>query len=237
FHYEGVQRLWQEIAARKTPKGNDNIYKGHYEGWFCAPCAAFKLEDEYFTPEGSDVPHCLTHERPLDRVSEESYFFRLSDYDEFLLETLGADTEILKPESRRNEVISFIKGGLQDLSISREKKSVSWGVPVPGDDSHVMYVWLDALSNYITALGYGNDRDGAPGFEKYWQNVTHLVGKDILRFHTVYWFSFLKAADLPLPKNVYAHGMWLDAEGRKMGKTLGNAISLDVLHEHFQIDA
>lgn len=237
FHYEGVQRLWQEIAARKTPKGNDNIYKGHYEGWFCAPCAAFKLEDEYFTPQGSDVPHCLTHERPLDRVSEESYFFRLSDYDEFLLETLGADTEILKPESRRNEVISFIKGGLQDLSISREKKSVSWGVPVPGDDSHVMYVWLDALSNYITALGYGNDRDGAPGFEKYWQNVTHLVGKDILRFHTVYWFSFLKAADLPLPKNVYAHGMWLDAEGRKMGKTLGNAISLGVLHEHFQIDA
>src|SRR5690606_27491137 len=100
-----------------------------------------------------------------------------------------------------------------------------------------MYVWLDALSNYITALGYGNDRDGAPGFEKYWQNVTHLVGKDILRFHTVYWFSFLKAAGLPLPKSVYAHGMWLDAEGRKMGKRLGNAISLDVLHEHCHVDA
>src|SRR5690606_3253355 len=149
FHHQGVQKLWQEIASRKTPKGKDNIYKGHYEGWFCAPCAAYKLEDEYYTPDGSDVPYCLTHERPLDRVSEESYFFRLSDYDEFLLETLGADTEILKPESRRNEVISFIKGGLQDLSISREKKSVSWGVPVPGDDSHVMYVWLDALSNYI----------------------------------------------------------------------------------------
>jgi methionyl-tRNA synthetase len=237
FHYQGVQKLWKEIASRKTPKGNDNIYKGHYEGWFCAPCAAYKLEDEYYTPDGSEVPYCLTHERPLDRVSEESYFFRLSDYDEFLLETIQNDPDILKPESRRNEVISFIKGGLQDLSISREKRSVSWGVPVPGDESHVMYVWLDALSNYITALGYGNEREGAPGFEKYWHNVTHLVGKDILRFHTIYWFSFLKAAELPLPKGVYAHGMWLDADGRKMGKTLGNIVDLDVLHEHFQIDA
>lgn len=237
FHYEGVRHLWQQIAQRKTPKGNDNIYKGHYEGWFCAPCAAFKQEDEYVTPEGSDIPNCLIHERPLDRVSEESYFFRLSDYDEFLLETIEGDPEILKPDSRRNEVISFIKGGLQDLSISREKRSVAWGVPVPGDDDHVMYVWLDALSNYITALGYGNSRENAPGFEKYWQNAVHLVGKDILRFHTVYWFSFLKAAGLPLPKTVYAHGMWLDADGRKMGKTLGNVIDVDLLHEHFQVDA
>ncbi len=237
FHYEGVRHLWQRTAAGKTPKGNDNIYKGHYEGWFCAPCAAFKQEDEYITPEGSDIPNCLIHERPLDRVSEESYFFRLSDFDEFLLQTIEGDPEILKPESRRNEVISFIKGGLQDLSISREKRSVAWGVPVPGDENHVMYVWLDALSNYITALGYGNDRENAPGFEKYWQNAVHLVGKDILRFHTVYWFSFLKAAGLPLPKTVFAHGMWLDADGRKMGKTLGNVIDVDLLHKHFQVDA
>ncbi|MBX3268110.1 MAG: methionine--tRNA ligase [Acidobacteria bacterium] len=237
FHYEGVRHLWERIVEGKTPKGNDNIYKGHYEGWFCAPCAAFKQEDEYVTPEGSDVPNCLIHERPLDRVSEESYFFRLSDYDEFLLATIEGDREILKPDSRRNEVISFIKGGLQDLSISREKRSVAWGVPVPGDDDHVMYVWLDALSNYITALGYGNERENAPGFEKFWQNAVHLVGKDILRFHTVYWFSFLKAAGLPLPKTVYAHGMWLDADGRKMGKTLGNVIDVDLLHKHFQVDA
>ncbi|HBE83031.1 MAG TPA: methionine--tRNA ligase, partial [Blastocatellia bacterium] len=237
FHYQGVQHLWREIARNKTPKGNETIYKGHYEGWFCAPCAAYKLEDEYFTPDGSDVPFCSIHERPLDRVSEESYFFRLSDYAEFLLETIESDLQILKPESRRNEVISFIKGGLQDLSISRERKSVSWGVPVPGDDDHVMYVWLDALSNYITAIGYGNDRDGSVGFEKYWQNAIHLVGKDILRFHTVYWFSFLKAAGLPLPRTVYAHGMWLDSDGRKMGKTLGNVIEVDVLHQHFQVDA
>lgn len=236
FHYEGVQHLWREIAKGKTPKGNDNIYKGHYEGWFCAPCAAFKTEDEYYTPEGSDFPYCSTHERALDKVAEESYFFRLSDYDDFLLEAIENDPQILKPEARRNEVISFIKGGLQDLSISREKTSVSWGVPVPDDEAHVMYVWLDALSNYITAIGYGNGEKAAIGFEKYWQNVTHLVGKDILRFHTVYWFSFLKAAGLPLPKMVYAHGMWLDADGRKMGKTLGNVIDVDVLHEHFQID-
>lgn len=237
FHYTGAQHLWREIAKNKTPKGNDTIYKGHYEGWFCAPCAAFKAEDEYFTPDGSDVPFCLIHERALDKVSEESYFFRLSDYQEFLLDLIENDPKLVQPESRRNEVISFIKGGLQDLSISREKRSVAWGVPVPDDENHVMYVWLDALSNYITALGYGNDRENAPGFDKYWQNVTHLVGKDILRFHTVYWLSFLNAAGLRLPKTVYAHGMWLDADGRKMGKTLGNIIEVDVLHEYFQTDA
>lgn len=237
FHYEGVQELWRQITKNKTPKGNEPIYKGFYEGWFCAPCAAFKLEDEYTTPEGSEVPNCLVHERALDKVSEESYFFRLSDYDEFLLKTIENEPKILQPDSRRNEVVSFIKRGLQDLSVSREKKSVSWGVPVPDDENHVMYVWLDALSNYITALGYGNDRADAAGFDKFWGNTMHLVGKDILRFHTIYWFSFLHAAGLPLPKTVYAHGMWLDAEGRKMGKTLGNVIEVDVLHKHFQTDA
>lgn len=237
FHYEGAQHLWREIAKGKSPKGNPNIYKAFYRGWFCAPCAEYKTEEQYYLPEGSDVPHCPIHERPLDEVAEESYFFNLSDYQEFLLEHIESQPGIIKPEARRNEVISFVKGGLQDLSISRKKSSVSWGVPVPDDDEHVMYVWLDALSNYITAIGYGNAEKASVGFEKYWQNVTHLVGKDILRFHTVYWFSFLAAAGLPLPKTVYAHGMWLDADGRKMGKTLGNVIEVDVLHEHFQVDA
>jgi methionyl-tRNA synthetase len=237
FHYAGAQYLWSEIAKNNTPKGNDNIYKGFYEGWFCAPCAAYKQEDEYYTPERSDVPYCLIHERPLDKVSEESYFFRLSDYGDYLEGAIGSDASLVRPEARRNEVLSFIRGGLQDLSISRERGSVGWGVPVPGDESHVMYVWLDALSNYITALGYGNDRDAAPGFETYWPGAVHIVGKDILRFHTVYWFSFLKAAGLELPRTVYAHGMWLDAEGRKMGKTLGNVVEVDVLHEHFQTDS
>ncbi|MCD9187410.1 MAG: methionine--tRNA ligase [Pyrinomonadaceae bacterium] len=235
FHYEGAQTLWREILKNKTPKGNAPIYKGFYEGWFCAPCAAFKLEDEYYTVEGSDIPLCKIHERPLDKVSEESYFFRLSDYGDELLRIIEEKPERIRPEARRNEVVSFIKSGLQDLSVSREKKSVSWGVPVPGDENHVMYVWLDALSNYITAIGYGNSEK--TGFDKYWQNVTHLVGKDILRFHTVYWWAFLLAAGISLPETIYAHGMWLDAEGRKMGKTLGNVIEIEVLQKYFQVDA
>jgi methionyl-tRNA synthetase len=132
-------------------------------------------------------------------------------------------------------VLAFVRQGLQDLSISRERSSVSWGIPVPGDDDHVMYVWLDALSNYITALGYGNEE--GKGFDRYWPEATHFVGKDILRFHTVYWWSFLKAAGLSLPKTVFAHGMWLDSQGRKMSKTLGNGIELPVLMRHFQTDA
>lgn len=237
FHYQGAQHLWREIAKGKTPKDNDNIYKGFYEGWFCAPCAAFKSDDEITTPEGADTPICLIHERPVDKVSEESYFFRLSDYTEYLTDLIENNAELVRPEARRNEVLSFIRGGLQDLSISRQRSSVSWGIPVPDDDDHVMYVWLDALSNYITAIGYGNAERATQDVKKYWQNTMHVVGKDILRFHTVYWFSFLKAAGLDLPKTVYAHGMWLDADGRKMGKTLGNVIEVDVLHEHFQADA
>lgn len=237
FHYEAVQNLWQAIAKNKTPKGNETIYKGHYEGWFCASCAEYKTDDEFYVPENSETPFCKIHERALDRVSEESYFFRLSDYDEFLIEQIENNPKLVRPESRRNEVLSFIRSGLQDLSISREKRSVSWGIPIPGDENHVMYVWLDALSNYITAIGYGNEERKYVGFEKFWQNVTHLVGKDILRFHTVYWFSFLNAAGLDLPKTVFAHGMWLDAEGRKMGKTLGNVIEPEILHEYFQTDA
>jgi methionyl-tRNA synthetase len=192
FHYEAVQNLWREIAINKTPKGNETIYKGFYEAWFCPNCAEFKTENEYELREGEDVPRCLIHERPLDKVAEESYFFRLSDYADELLKIIAENPARIRPEARRNEVVSFIKQGLQDLSISREKKSVSWGVPVPGDENHIMYVWMDALSNYITAIGYGNSEKS--GFEKYWQNAVHLVGKDILRFHTIYWWSFLLAA-------------------------------------------
>ncbi|MEO6334110.1 MAG: methionine--tRNA ligase [Pyrinomonadaceae bacterium] len=236
FHYAGAQQFWREIAKNKTPKGRDTIYKDFYEGWFCAPCAAYKQEDEYYIPDGSDQPHCLIHERPLDKIAEESYFFRLSDYADTLLEIIDADPLRIRPDARRNEVVAFIKRGLQDLSVSRLKSSVAWGVPVPDDDAHVMYVWLDALSNYITAIGYGNDERAGIGYEKYWP-ATHLVGKDILRFHTIYWWSFLLAAGIKLPTTVYAHGMWLDADGRKMGKTLGNVIEVDVVHEHFQVDA
>lgn len=238
FHYEGVSELWRRVARAKTPRGNDAIYKGHYEGWFCAPCAAYKTEDEYLKPKTEGAPPtCLIHETPLDRISEESYFFRLSDYDEALLAVYENPPDFVRPESRKNEVVSFVRGGLQDLSVSRLKTSVSWGVPVPDDPAHTMYVWFDALSNYITAIGFGNEQQQQRfGFEKYWPAL-HFVGKDILRFHAVYWPAFLLAAGLPMPRGIFAHGMWLDPTGRKMSKTLGNTVELDVLNKHFSIDA
>ncbi|HYJ89232.1 MAG TPA: methionine--tRNA ligase [Pyrinomonadaceae bacterium] len=238
FHYEGVGEFWRRAARAKTPKGNDAIYKGHYEGWFCAPCAAYKTEDEYEKPKNpGEPPTCLVHDTPLDRVSEDSYFFRLSDYGEALLDLYESRPDFVQPETRRNEVTSFVRGGLQDLSVSRLRSSVSWGVPVPDDPEHTMYVWFDALTNYITAIGFGNEeREHAVGFEKFWPAL-HLVGKDILRFHAVYWPAFLMAAGLEQPRAVIAHGMWLDPNGRKLSKTLGNVIELDVLNKHFPIDA
>jgi len=238
FHYEGVSELWRRIAKATTPKGNDAIYKGHYEGWFCAACAEYKTEDEYQKPKNEgQPPTCLIHDTLLDRVSEESYFFRLSDYDEALLAVCASRPDFIRPESRANEVISFVRGGLQDLSVSRLRTSVSWGVPVPDDPAHTMYVWFDALTNYITAIGFGNEeRERAVGFERFWPAL-HLVGKDILRFHAVYWPAFLLAAGIELPRAIVAHGMWVDPNGRKMSKTLGNTIELDVLQKHFSIDA
>ncbi len=237
FHYEGVSELWRRVANAKTPKGNDALYKGHYEGWFCAACASYKTEDEYAAPSvPGEPPTCLIHEIKLDRVSEESYFFRLSDYDEALL-NLYERPDFVRPEARRNEVKSFVAGGLQDLSVSRLKTSVSWGIPVPDDPDHTMYVWFDALTNYITAIGFGNEQQERKiGFEKFWPAL-HLVGKDILRQHAVYWPAFLMAGGIQQPSGVYAHGMWVDPMGRKMSKTLGNTVELDVLHKYFSIDA
>lgn len=228
-HERAVQELWKLLEK------NGHIYKGHYEGWFCPNCAEFKEVEA-----GVENPACPIHEKPLDRVAEESYFFRLSAFQEPLLDYYKAHPEFVQPEARRNEVISFVSGGLKDLSVSRV--SVKWGIPVPGDERHTMYVWLDALSNYITALGWGNDT--YDGFEKYWlnevggekvSNCLHLVGKDILRFHAVYWPAFLLGAGVELPKTVFVHGMLL-REGQKMGKTLGNAIALETLHTHFTND-
>jgi methionyl-tRNA synthetase len=238
FHYEGVSELWRRISKAKTPKGRDALYKGHYEGWFCAPCAEYKTEDEYTKPKNPDEPPlCLIHDTPLDRVSEDSYFFRLSDYDEALLQLYSERTGFVQPDVRLNEVRSFVSGGLQDLSVSRLRSSVSWGIPVPDDPEHTMYVWFDALINYITAIGFGNEQqERAVGFEKYWPAL-HLVGKDILRFHAVYWPAFLMAAGVEQPRGIVAHGMWLDPNGRKMSKTLGNTIELDVLNRYFSIDA
>jgi methionyl-tRNA synthetase len=238
FHYEGVSELWRRCARAQTPKGRDAIYKGHYEGWFCAACAAYKTEDEFIKPEREgEPPRCLVHETPLDRISEESYFFRLSDYDEALLALYEERPDFVRPEARRNEVISFVRSGLQDLSISRLKTSVSWGIPVPDDPAHTMFVWFDALSNYITALGFGNEeRERVVGFEKFWPAL-HIIGKDILRQHAIYWPTLLMAGGLELPRAVVAHGMWLDPIGRKMSKTIGNTVELEILQKYFQTDA
>ncbi|MDT5294266.1 MAG: methionyl-tRNA synthetase, partial [Acidobacteriota bacterium] len=242
FHYEGASEFWRRAAAGKTPKGRENIYKGFYEGWFCAPCGTFKSESELQpSPEADGRPLCLIHERPLDRVSEESYFFRLSDYDDALIELYESRPDFVRPEARRNEVLSLVRGGLEDVSISRLKSSVSWAIPVPGDPEHTIYIWFDALINYITALGWGSEGRRAQAgaedlFEKFWPGV-HLIGKDILRQHAVLWPAMLLAAGVELPRAVVAHGLWLDQTGRKGSKTLGNALELPTLLRHFQTDA
>ncbi|HEV7906175.1 MAG TPA: methionine--tRNA ligase [Pyrinomonadaceae bacterium] len=237
FHYEAVAEFWRRVARGTTPKGREAIYKGHYEGWFCAPCATFKTEDEYAKPEREgDPPLCLIHEAPLDRVAEESYFFRLSDYGEALLALYESRPDFVRPEARRNEVVSFVTRGLQDLSVSRLKTSVSWAIPVPDDPAHTIYIWLDALSNYITALGWGSAEGLRENiFDKFWPGV-HLIGKDILRQHAIYWPAFLMAAGIEQPRAVIAHGTWLDHLGRKMSKTLGNSIDLPTLRRHFAPD-
>jgi methionyl-tRNA synthetase len=241
FHYEGAAEFWRRAAARKTPKGRENIYKGFYEGWFCAPCATFKTEAEMLpaVEEGGN-PLCPIHERPLDRVSEESYFFRLSDYGEALLALYESRPDFVVPDVRRNEVAALVRGGLEDVSISRLKTSVSWAIPVPDDPEHTVYIWFDALINYITALGWGSERrkaeTGRELFEKFWPGV-HLIGKDILRQHAVLWPAMLMAADVELPRAVVAHGLWLDQTGRKGSKTLGNALELPTLLRHFKVDA
>jgi methionyl-tRNA synthetase len=219
YHKEGVQSLWRHLNDRGF------IYKGQYEGWFCGYCNEYKDVEV-----GAEKPLCPTHERPLDVVAEESYFFKLSAFEEPLLDLYRSLPGFVQPESRRNEVMSFVAGGLKDISISRV--SVKWGIPVPGDERHTIYVWFDALSNYITALGWGNQAH--QDFERFWPAL-HLVGKDILRFHAVYWPAFLLAAGIEVPRTIFAHGMWLSG-GRKMSKTTGNVIDLTILRKYFSAD-
>lgn len=219
FHESAVQKLWSILDR------NGFIYKGNYEGWFCGYCNEFKDVDDKI-----EKPLCPDHDRPLDRLAEESYFFKLSKMQKPLLDLYEKRPEFIRPEARRNEVMSFVRGGLKDLSVSRA--SVKWGVPVPNDPTHTIYVWLDALSNYITALGWGNDRHH--DFDRYWPAL-HLIGKDILRFHCVYWPAFLLAAGIELPRAIHVHGMWLSG-GRRMSKTLGNYVDLGILHRHFTND-
>jgi methionyl-tRNA synthetase len=218
-HVQGVQALWQELQRR------GEIYLGRFAGWYA-------VRDEAFYDEGELVGGRAPTGAEVEWVEEENYFFRLSAWQERLLKFYDENPEFIAPRARRNEVVSFVKSGLRDLSISRT--SFSWGIPVPGDPRHVMYVWLDALANYITALGYPETKSG--DYSTFWPADLHMVGKDIIRFHAVYWPAFLMGAGLLPPKRVFAHGWWT-VEGQKMSKSLGNFIAPQQLVEQYGLDA
>ena len=224
-HRERVQALWTQMEAR------GDIYLDDYEDWYCVGCESFKTEKELL--EGK---LCPIHQKPVERIKERSYFFRLSRYTQPLLDYYEAHPDFVRPEARFNEVKSFVKEGLRDLSISRT--SFRWGIPVPGDPQHVTYVWLDALTNYISALGGPASEGESPLFDEFWRDagtITHIVGKDILRFHAVYWPAFLMSAGVRLPSQVWAHG-WLTVNGEKMSKSLGNFLPPGPLVEAFGAD-
>ena len=226
-HVRSVQHFWEVMRDRGY------IYKGRYEGWYCVP------EETYFTPTDvrhaevnrdrpEDQPLCPDCGRPLSRVSEDSWFFRLSAFQQPLLDFYDAHPDFIQPQIRYNEVRSFVEGGLKDLSVTRT--SFDWGIPLPFDERHVTYVWFDALINYLTAVGYGDPTDeGAREFARRWPAQTHVVGKDIIRFHCVIWPAMLMAAGLEVPEHVLAHGFLLvrgaDGKGEKMSKSRGNAIA------------
>src|SRR3954447_3035648 len=221
-HKEGVQALWRRI------RDNGYIYKGSYTGQYC-------VFDELYVDvvgEGAPCPECG---RPTETVKEENYFFKLSAFAEPLLQLYTSQPNFIHPETRRNEVIAFVRSGLRDLSVSRS--TFSWGIPVPDDPKHVIYVWLDALANYITAIGYGSSHAGAQeAFKKYWPADVHMIGKEIVRFHCVYWPAFLLAAGLPVPKAIVAHG-WLLFEESKMSKSRGNIVRTETILDVLGADA
>lgn len=218
-HEKVVQEIFQKVYAK------GDIYKSEYEGWYCTPCEAFWTERQLVDGK---CPDC---DRPVELMKEESYFFAMSKYADRLLKHIEEHPEFIQPESRRNEMINFIKSGLEDLCVSRT--TFQWGIPIPFAPGHVIYVWFDALVNYLTAIGYGQDEEK---FNKYWPADVHLVGKDIVRFHTVIWPTILMAADLPLPKQVFGHG-WLMLEGGKMSKSKGNVVDPMILVDRYGVDA
>lgn len=218
-HVKVVQDVFQKLYD------NGDIYKGEYEGWYCTPCEAFWLERQL---DNGNCPDCG---RPVHLVREESYFFKMSKYQDRLLEYIENNPDFIMPDSRRNEMINFIKSGLEDLSVSRT--TFDWGIPVPMDEKHVIYVWIDALSNYLTGAGYSQDDEK---FAKFWPADIHLVGKEIMRFHTIIWPIMLMALGFELPKQVFGHG-WLVFEGDKMSKSKGNVVDPIVVIEEFGADA
>jgi methionyl-tRNA synthetase len=218
-HKRGVQELWRRIRE------HGYIYKANYTGQYCV------FDELYVDAVGPGAP-CPECGRPTETVQEENYFFKLSAFSEQLLALYTSQPDFIRPETRRNEVIGFVRSGLRDLSISRS--TFSWGIPVPDDPRHVIYVWLDALANYITALGYGSDDDSK--YQKFWPADLHMIGKEIVRFHCVYWPAFLMAARLPLPKSIVAHG-WLLFEESKMSKSRGNIVRAETILDVLGKDA
>mgnify|MGYP002545073208 CR=1 FL=1 len=218
-HIERVQKMFM----RMYEKGD--IYKGEYEGLYCTPCESFWTESQLV--DGC-CPDCG---RPVQAAKEEAYFFKLSKYAPALLELFEKNPDFLQPDTRRNEMVAFINQGLEDLCISRS--TFDWGIPVPIDEKHVIYVWLDALTNYITALGWPDDTEL---YDKYWPADVHLVGKEIVRFHSIIWPAMLMALDLPLPKHLAVHG-WITFNGQKMSKSLGNVVDPFLLADRYGADA
>ncbi|SKA76728.1 methionyl-tRNA synthetase [Caloramator quimbayensis] len=221
YHEKAVQKIFKKLYDQ------GDIYKGYYEGWYCTPCESFFTETQLVDGK---CPDCG---RSVEWTKEEAYFFKLSKYQDRLLKYIEEHPDFIQPESRKNEMINnFLKPGLDDLCVSRT--SFTWGIPVEFDPKHVVYVWVDALSNYITAMGYGSGSDS--DYKKYWPADVHLVGKDIVRFHTIIWPIMLMALGEPLPKQVFGHG-WLLVDGGKMSKSKGNVVDPVVLSEHFGVDA
>jgi methionyl-tRNA synthetase len=224
-HYESSQEIWRRMAA----SNNGDIFVSTYKGWYSVRDEAYFDEDEL--TDGSDGKKLAPSGAPVEWVEEPSYFFRLSAYQDRLLKLYEEHPEFIAPRERRNEIVSFVKSGLQDLSISRT--TFDWGIPVPKAPGHVMYVWIDALTNYITGVGFPDDK--SEQFKKFWPADLHVIGKDIIRFHTVYWPAFLMSAGLPVPRRVFAHG-FLTSEGKKMSKSLGNVVDPFGVTEEFGTD-
>ena len=219
-HIKSVQNLWNELEK------NDDIYLSKYSGWYSVSDEAFYTEEEIEEIDGKKIS--ISSKSLVEWMDEESYFFRLSKWEKKLLDYYENNPDFILPKSRKNEVISFVKSGLKDLSVSR--KSFSWGIPVPNNKEHVIYVWLDALTNYISALNYPDIKDQK--YKTFWPATVHLIGKDILRFHAVYWPAFLLAAKLPLPKRVYGHG-WILSGEEKMSKSKGNILDpIEIINQY-----
>ena len=222
-HKKSVQHLWSELEK------NDDIYLSKYSGWYSVSDEAFYNEDEIIDKNKNKI--AIVSGSLVEWIEEESYFFRLSKWQDNLLKFYEKNPEFISPNSRKNEVINFVKSGLKDLSISR--KAFSWGIKVPNNPDHVIYVWLDALTNYITALNYPNIKDDL--YKKFWPASLHLIGKDILRFHAIYWPAFLMAAKIPLPKKIYGHG-WILSGDEKMSKSKGNILDPLEIIETYGLD-